>query len=924
MKFLDIYNKEVDKKYRPIPFWSWNERLDVEETKRQVRLMNDAGLGGYFMHARGGLETEYMGDEWFDNIEAAAEEGTALGMHSWAYDENGWPSGFGGGLVSGLGSRYQQKSLHTEPISDTRGEGITLPERDGYRYYYTVNEFYVDVLDKSVTETFVDKIYREYERRSGGRIDGFFTDEPQIWRGTGFPWSLTLEEKFKSRYGYSLEDNLDSLFRETALTRRIRLDYWKLVTENFSECFMKVLHDYATSQGYGLTGHLVCEETFLSQLTSNGACMPHYEYFTIPGMDWLCRPVYDCLTPMQLSSAAAQTGKRQILSETFAASGHNISFGELYRIYEWQMVHGVNLLCSHLEGYSLRGIRKRDYPPAMYCQQPWWSKARDFHDTVSRIGMLLSEGELEVDILVLHTQSSAWALYNGFEGGDDPRPEIERLNKKLLSDMRALEDKHHGYHLGDEIMIERHGRVENGKFIIGKMSYSTLVIPEHEVLLPYTEKLIEKFIAEGGRVLTPDELAPNPITPESRLSYTSRRFEDATLHYFVNTDNSPVTASITSGDLVLDPLSGSLYPFSGEYSFEPYESLIVIDRGEEQKPLREKKRTPLSLLGEWTVESATPNSLTLDTCDYYFDGELIEKDGYVLNILPRLLDRRRPTALRQIYRFTLDSIPAQIYLATETPELFSLRVNGIPTEMKDVGQFVDRSFRLIPIAGSLRLGENELELCGAVTESEKTYNHLDRSWKFESMKNSLSYDTEIEPVYIVGDFGVKLQGEPEELPKCAYRISERPIITEKPKTVLIEALDRSGFPEFAGELTLSREFDITDTDRTVRLFGYGMNAITLEVNGEELGTVMHPPYSVDISHTLKKGKNRITLKIANNLRNLLGPHHAKDGELYAVSPGSFYKESNVFAHPAGADGSCHDLLPSFDDRICLTHFALRE
>ena len=109
--------KQVDKKYRPIPFWSWNERLSTEMTREQVRLMNDAGIGGYFMHARGGLLTEYMGEEWFDNVHAACDEGGKLGMHSWAYDENGWPSGFGGGKVNGLGVEYQQKSLHAKPYA---------------------------------------------------------------------------------------------------------------------------------------------------------------------------------------------------------------------------------------------------------------------------------------------------------------------------------------------------------------------------------------------------------------------------------------------------------------------------------------------------------------------------------------------------------------------------------------------------------------------------------------------------------------------------------------------------------------------------------------------------------------------------------------------------------------------------------------
>ena len=91
--------KYIDKKYRPVPFWSWNEKLETEETKRQVRIMDEAGMGGYFMHARGGLQTEYMGEEWFENVAACIDECNKRGMHAWAYDENGWPSGFAGGKL---------------------------------------------------------------------------------------------------------------------------------------------------------------------------------------------------------------------------------------------------------------------------------------------------------------------------------------------------------------------------------------------------------------------------------------------------------------------------------------------------------------------------------------------------------------------------------------------------------------------------------------------------------------------------------------------------------------------------------------------------------------------------------------------------------------------------------------------------------
>ena len=74
--------KDIPKKYRPIPFWSWNEKLDTEETKEQVHKMDDVGIGGFFMHARGGLQTEYMGEDWFQNVESAIKASEETGMRA--------------------------------------------------------------------------------------------------------------------------------------------------------------------------------------------------------------------------------------------------------------------------------------------------------------------------------------------------------------------------------------------------------------------------------------------------------------------------------------------------------------------------------------------------------------------------------------------------------------------------------------------------------------------------------------------------------------------------------------------------------------------------------------------------------------------------------------------------------------------------
>ena len=49
------------------------------------------------MHARGGLKTEYLGEKWFSCIKACGVKAKDLDMQAYAYDENGWPSGFAGG-----------------------------------------------------------------------------------------------------------------------------------------------------------------------------------------------------------------------------------------------------------------------------------------------------------------------------------------------------------------------------------------------------------------------------------------------------------------------------------------------------------------------------------------------------------------------------------------------------------------------------------------------------------------------------------------------------------------------------------------------------------------------------------------------------------------------------------------------------------
>ena len=98
--------------YRSAPFWSWNDKLDPKEIAWQVRQMKEQGMGGFFMHSREGLETEYLGSEWMECIRAAVEAAQKEGIAAWLYDEDRRPSGAAGGLVSKKGRCISGESAH--------------------------------------------------------------------------------------------------------------------------------------------------------------------------------------------------------------------------------------------------------------------------------------------------------------------------------------------------------------------------------------------------------------------------------------------------------------------------------------------------------------------------------------------------------------------------------------------------------------------------------------------------------------------------------------------------------------------------------------------------------------------------------------------------------------------------------------------
>ena len=107
---LDI-KTERQPTFRPMVFWAWNDGLDHSELRRQLDAFKKQGIGGVFVHARAGLRVSYLSSEWVDAFRVVVEHCKTLGVEVWIYDEEGWPSGFAGGLVCEKNSEFRQKHL---------------------------------------------------------------------------------------------------------------------------------------------------------------------------------------------------------------------------------------------------------------------------------------------------------------------------------------------------------------------------------------------------------------------------------------------------------------------------------------------------------------------------------------------------------------------------------------------------------------------------------------------------------------------------------------------------------------------------------------------------------------------------------------------------------------------------------------------
>ncbi len=558
----DALFRNPTSEYRGTPFWAWNCKLDKDELCRQIDIFKEMGLGGFHMHVRTGLVTPYLSDEYMDIVKCCVEKAKGENMLSWLYDEDRWPSGFAGGLVTENPEYRSRYLLFTnksyEENSDTcarnfeRAEGgrnlngrfiaaydIVLDSEGFLKSYKRIgkgasaegdkwfaymetaspwsrynNQTYVDTLNKKAIEKFIEITHERYKETVGedfgGAVPAIFTDEPQFSRkrtlnnsidkeDVTLPWTDDFPETYKDMYGDDILNFLPELF-------------WNLKDGRVS-VHRYHYHDHIAERfscAFADTVGDWCKKNGIA-LTGHMMEEPSLKSQTAAlgeamrsyrGFDIpgidMLCNRYEFTTAKQAQSAAHQFGYEGVLSELYGVTGWDYDFRGHKLQGDWQAALGVTVRVPHLSWVSMAGEAKRDYPASIHYQSPWYKEYSYIENHFARVNTALTRGKPVVKVGVIHPVESYWLYWGPNDKSDLIR---ETMDKKFKEITEWLLKGSIDFDFICESLLPSLCEEGSNPLKVGRMEYDAVIVPDCETMRSTTLERLEKFREQGGKLI---------------------------------------------------------------------------------------------------------------------------------------------------------------------------------------------------------------------------------------------------------------------------------------------------------------------------------------------------------------------------------------------------------------------------------------
>jgi len=574
--------------YRGTPFWAWNCALDREELLRQLEVLKQMGMGGAHMHVRTGMETPYLSDAHMELVRSCVEKCRQENMLAWLYDEDRWPSGAAGGIITRdkqFRARHllftvepYEQNLVSQAVTFLSGESarsnngrliacydIVLDEAgclakaaridpeqapSGTKWYVYLetacenpwfnNQTYVNTLDPAAIRRFIQVTYARYleviGKDFGDTVPAIFTDEPQFThkqcldfpdahKDVILPWTDDIPETFWAAYGEDILQHLPELLWELPGGQVSAVRYH--YHDHICQRFTEAFADQcgAWCQEHGLMlTGHMMEEPTLFSQTSALG-------EAMRSYRGFQLPGIDMLcnhveftTAKQAQSASHQYGREGVLSELYGVTGWDFDFRGHKFQGDWQAALGITVRVHHLAWVSMKGEAKRDYPASIHYQSPWWKDYALVEDHFARVNTALTRGQAEVRVGVIHPVESYWLHFGPKDQTADIRSQMD-ANFTGLTDW--LLNGNIDFDFISESLLPELCPQGGAPLRVGAMAYDAILVPGCETLRATTLERLESFAAQGGRLIF---LGDAPAYENASPSPRGRKLWQKALH----------------------------------------------------------------------------------------------------------------------------------------------------------------------------------------------------------------------------------------------------------------------------------------------------------------------------------------------------------------------------------------------------------
>ena len=806
----------------------------------------------------------------------------------------------------------------------------TLDKKAIERFVEITHERYKEVVGNEFGGA-VQSIFSDEPQFSRKTTLGFAGEKKDVV----LPWTDDLPDTFRAAYGEELLAGLPELYWELpgGAVSLIRYHYHDHIAERFAEGFADTVGTWCARNGLLLTGHMMEEPTLKSQTAALGEAMRSYRSFQLPGIDMLC-DWREYTTAKQAQSAAHQFGCPGVMSELYGVTNWDFDFRGHKLAGDWQAALGVTLRVPHLTWVSMEGEAKRDYPASIGYQSPWYTEYPMVEDHFARLNTVLTRGKAQVRLGVIHPVESYWLHWGPSEATALVRDEMDEhfqsLAKWLLYGLIDFD-------YISESLLPQQCEAGNAPLSVGEMAYDVVLVPDCQTLRATTVDRLESFVAAGGRLVfagrIPELVDAKPSSrvkelaqPAEGVSFSKGailsaldgvrfvdirddkgmrttnllhqvRAEGDTRYVFLCHGEKPENPDVCPReDIVLrirgewkvrrmDTATGEIAPLHVayekgrtvlRYAFYAYDSLLIeltpgrAEAGEDAPA--EKKFDYYALWHPVEIALSEPNVLLLDTAQYAFDDEenwrdeeeLLRADdafreelGYPLRkkeVAQPWVVPDEPITHHLRLKFTVHSemeIKAP-QLALEKAESVEIAVNGCPVDNASVGWFVDESIKKVQLP-DLPAGDSVIEL----------------TLPFGRRSN-------VEWCYLLGDFGVRVQGAEKTVIPPVRRLGFGDWTTQ-------------GLPFYCGNVTYKIPVRVEKDTLTIRVPQYRGSVLGMEMDGVRQGDMAYAPYEYTFTN-LQPGEHEVGITVYGNRVNGFGCVHNCDDSTSWFGPDCWRSE----------------------------------